>query len=103
MGTVVARSGTGERNHMALGIEDRLAVMELIALHGHVIDDGELHRLDELFTDDIVLAMGALNPVGHHVTKPPDGSTPRGRPPCGGHLPRGCAFQTPSSPDVSST
>lgn len=74
---------------MALSIEDRLAVMELAALHGHLVDDGELHRLDELFTDDIVydvtdlghgslvgleafrdasLAMGALNPVGHHVT-----------------------------------
>ncbi|MFD0022331.1 nuclear transport factor 2 family protein [Streptomyces sp. NPDC058382] len=74
---------------MALGIEDRLAVMELVALHGHLVDDGELHRLDELFTADVVydvtdqghgslvgvdafreaaLAMGALNPVGHHVT-----------------------------------
>lgn len=74
---------------MALGIEDRLAVMELVALHGHLVDDGELDRLDELFTDDIVydvsdlghgslvgvdafrdaaLAMGALNPVGHHIT-----------------------------------
>ncbi len=74
---------------MALGIEDRLAVMELVALHGHLVDDGELHRLDELFTDDIVydvtdlghgslvgvdafrdaaLAMGARDPVGHHVT-----------------------------------
>ncbi|MEW1691103.1 nuclear transport factor 2 family protein [Streptomyces sp. NPDC091265] len=74
---------------MALGTEDRLAVLELIALHGHLVDDGELHRLDELFTDDVVydvtslghgslvgvdafrdaaLAMGAHNPVGHHVT-----------------------------------
>ncbi|MFF1920343.1 nuclear transport factor 2 family protein [Streptomyces sp. NPDC058221] len=74
---------------MALGIEDRLAVMELVALHGHLVDDGELHRLEELFTDDIVydvtdlghgslvgvdafrdaaLAMGGLDPVGHHVT-----------------------------------
>ncbi|MEU9199874.1 nuclear transport factor 2 family protein [Streptomyces sp. NPDC048332] len=74
---------------MALSVEDRLAVMELIALHGHLVDDGELHRLEELFTDDIVydvtdlghgsligvdafrdaaIAMGARNPVGHHVT-----------------------------------
>ncbi|MCX5143776.1 MULTISPECIES: nuclear transport factor 2 family protein [unclassified Streptomyces] len=74
---------------MALETDDRLAVMELIALHGHLVDDGELHRLEELFTDDVVyditdlghgsligvdafrdaaLAMGALNPVGHHVT-----------------------------------
>ncbi|MEE4494819.1 nuclear transport factor 2 family protein [Streptomyces sp. BE230] len=39
---------------MALEAVDRLAVMELIALHGHLVDDGELDRLDELFTEDIV-------------------------------------------------
>ncbi len=26
--------------------EDRLAIHELIALHGHLMDDGELGRLD---------------------------------------------------------
>jgi 3-phenylpropionate/cinnamic acid dioxygenase small subunit len=74
---------------MTLSAEDRTAVTELISLHGHLIDDGELDRLAELFTADIVydvsdlgggslegvaairdasIAMGELNPVGHHVT-----------------------------------
>lgn len=69
--------------------EDRLAITELISLHGHLFDNGELERLDELFTDDIrydvsdlgggVLEgidairdagrqLGELNPVAHHVT-----------------------------------
>jgi hypothetical protein len=63
--------------------------MDLISMHGHLIDAGELDRLDELFTADVVydvtdfgfgpleglaamrdaaLALGAGNPVGHHVT-----------------------------------
>ncbi|MZD10557.1 nuclear transport factor 2 family protein [Streptomyces sp. SID5785] len=74
---------------MALTTEDRLAISDVIALHGHLCDAGELDRLDELFTDDVVydvtdfgaeplrgveavraaaLALGDANPVGHHVT-----------------------------------
>ncbi|MFJ2267735.1 nuclear transport factor 2 family protein [Streptomyces sp. NPDC087228] len=74
---------------MTPGVEDRMAITELIGLHGHLIDDGELDRLDELFTDDVVYdasalghgsmhgpgairdaarAMGEHGPVGHHVT-----------------------------------
>ncbi|MEU5954508.1 nuclear transport factor 2 family protein [Streptomyces sp. NPDC047525] len=74
---------------MALTIEDRTAISELISMHGHLCDEGELERLDELFTDDVVydltdfgleplvgveaicaaaLALGEANPVGHHVT-----------------------------------
>ncbi|GAA1952207.1 nuclear transport factor 2 family protein [Kitasatospora viridis] len=75
---------------MTLSASDRLAIAELISLHGHLFDDGELDRLDELFTADVVydlsdfgqqqplrgvaavraaaLAMGEANPVGHHVT-----------------------------------
>ncbi|KND33471.1 nuclear transport factor 2 family protein [Streptomyces acidiscabies] len=74
---------------MPLSLEDRLAIHELIALHGHLVDDGDLHRLDELLTPDAVydlsdfgrppligidafreaaLALGAANPVAHHVT-----------------------------------
>jgi hypothetical protein len=74
---------------MALALEDRLAVTELIALHGHLMDAGELDRADEVFTPDVVydlsdfgqgevtglaalkkaaLALGAGNPVAHHVT-----------------------------------
>ncbi|MFC8513108.1 nuclear transport factor 2 family protein [Streptomyces sp. NPDC057257] len=74
---------------MALALEDRLAVTELIALHGHLVDDGQLDRAHEVFTEDVVydlsdfgqgelvglaawceaaLALGAANPVAHHVT-----------------------------------
>ncbi|MER5216426.1 nuclear transport factor 2 family protein [Streptomyces sp. NPDC002838] len=61
----------------------------MIALHGHLVDAGELHRSAEVFTPDVVydlsdfgqgqvtgiaalteaaLALGAANPVAHHVT-----------------------------------
>lgn len=74
---------------MALSVEDRLAVTELIALHGHLVDDGDLDRTAEVFTPDVVydvsdfgqdrvvglaalteaaLALGPGNPVAHHVT-----------------------------------
>ncbi|MFF4505245.1 nuclear transport factor 2 family protein [Streptomyces sp. NPDC001401] len=74
---------------MAFALEDRLAVTELIALHGHLVDGGELDRSGEVFTTDVVydlsdfgqgeifgltalkeaaLALGAKNPVAHHVT-----------------------------------
>jgi hypothetical protein len=74
---------------MALTCEDRAAIAELISMHGHLCDSGELDRLDEVFTADVVYdltdfgqdplegvaaiaaagrALGELNPVGHHVT-----------------------------------
>ena len=74
---------------VALPAEDRLAIYELIALHGHLMDAGAFDRLDELFTDDFVYdldelgygrlegakalidastALGDDNPLGHHVT-----------------------------------
>jgi 3-phenylpropionate/cinnamic acid dioxygenase small subunit len=74
---------------MALNIDDRIVISELISLHGHLCDEGELDRLDELFTDDVVyditdfgqepltgveairaaaVTLGDANPVGHHVT-----------------------------------
>ncbi|MEU8288722.1 nuclear transport factor 2 family protein [Micromonospora sp. NPDC048905] len=85
---------------MALSVEDRLAVHELISLHGHLMDSGEFDRMGELFCTDIVydvsalgfgelrgyeaiteasLAVGDANPVGHHVTnicvtEDPDGT-----------------------------
>lgn len=83
-----------------LSVEDRLMIGERIALHGHLVDEGQFHRLDEVFTDDVVYdvtdvgagvlrgleencaaarALGDRNPVGHHVTNTvlterPDGS-----------------------------
>jgi hypothetical protein len=74
---------------MALAVEDRLAITELIARHGHLVDEGELDRSEEVFTPDVVydlsdfgqgqvtgltalreaaLALGAANPLAHHVT-----------------------------------
>lgn len=74
---------------MKLSLEDRIAIEEVVALHGHLFDEGELDRLGELFTDDVVydtsafgggqlvgipalrdaaLALGDRNPVAHHIT-----------------------------------
>ena len=74
---------------MAITCEDRAAITEVIARHGHLCDSGELDRLDEVFTADVVYdltdfgqqvlrgpqalaaagwAGGERNPVGHHVT-----------------------------------
>jgi hypothetical protein len=74
---------------MDITAEDRAAIVELISLHGHLCDSGELERLDEVFTADVeydltdfgqqtlhgvqacaaaAYALGDLNPVGHHVT-----------------------------------
>jgi ketosteroid isomerase-like protein len=74
---------------MALTDQDRIDITDLINLHGHLTDAGELDRSGELFTPDVTydladfglgslhgidairdaaLAMGQANPVGHHVT-----------------------------------
>jgi hypothetical protein len=74
---------------MALTVEDRLEIYELLALHGHLMDAGSFDRLGELFTEDFVYdvealgygqlvgaeafteasrALGDGNPLGHHVT-----------------------------------
>jgi 3-phenylpropionate/cinnamic acid dioxygenase small subunit len=72
-----------------LSAQDRIDINDLIARHGHLMDAGELDRMDELFTDGIVyelsdfglgelhgipalrdaaITLGAANPVGHHIT-----------------------------------
>lgn len=38
---------------MSLGPEDRLAITELISRHGHLVDDGGLDQLEEVFTSDV--------------------------------------------------
>jgi SnoaL-like domain len=69
--------------------EDRIAIMEPIALHGHLVDDGRLDELNRVFADDVMHdltafglgihqglgsvreaaeALGDANPIGHHVT-----------------------------------
>ena len=85
---------------MAITYEDRTAITEVIAMHGHLCDSGELDRLGEVFTADVIYdltdfgqqslrgtkalaaagwAGGERNPVGHHVTnvvlaEAPDGT-----------------------------
>lgn len=72
-----------------LSTADRQAIDQTLALHGHIFDRGELDRLEEIFTPEIVydlsdvgagtfegleairsgaLRLGAGNPVAHHVT-----------------------------------
>jgi hypothetical protein len=72
-----------------LNTTDRQSITELVALHGHLFDEGHLDRLDELFTPDVIydvtdlgfptmsgiaairdaaLGLGAQNPVAHIVT-----------------------------------
>jgi ketosteroid isomerase-like protein len=74
---------------MALSEQDRTDINDLINLHGHLTDAGQLDQAGELFTPDITydlddmgrgslhgtaamreaaLALGDANPVGHHVT-----------------------------------
>ena len=74
---------------MALSQQDRTDISDLISLHGHLTDAGELDQAGELFTPDVTydlgdfgrgslhgaaqvreaaLALGSANPVGHHVT-----------------------------------
>lgn len=89
---------------MELASRDRAAITDLIHLHGHLVDGGELERAAELFTADVTydvadfglgtlcgraalreaaLAVGDANPVGHHVTNvvitPIDGRSARVR------------------------
>ena len=74
---------------MTFTSDDRFAIADPISMHGHLFDEGELDRLDELFTPQVVydvsdfgqepmqgvtairegaLALGDGNPVAHHVT-----------------------------------
>lgn len=45
---------------MTLATEDRLAIAELVSLHGHLFDDGRLDELTELFTEDVVYDVSAF-------------------------------------------
>jgi len=72
---------------MTLRVEDRLDITELIALHGLLVDAGEMERMDEVFAADVIHDLtdfglgivtglglfqapepGVEHPVGHHVT-----------------------------------
>lgn len=74
---------------MSISTADRLAIHELLALHGHLSDTGAFDRFTEVFADDVAydltaygaglvtgvdalrdlaLQLGDNNPLGHHVT-----------------------------------
>ncbi|MEU1203772.1 nuclear transport factor 2 family protein [Nocardia sp. NPDC005825] len=74
---------------MTDSVADRLAIHEVIALHGHLSDSGEFDRWTEVFTEDITYdltafgagtvpgveslrdmarELGDANPLAHHVT-----------------------------------
>jgi ketosteroid isomerase-like protein len=83
------RSPWNREDLMTLAEQDRVRITDLINLHGHLIDAGDLDGMGELFTPDVVydvsdfgfgtvhgtaalreyvLALGEGNPIGHHVT-----------------------------------
>jgi hypothetical protein len=70
-------------------LNDRWAIAEIVSLHGHIFDAGQLDRLEEIFTPEIVYDMSAVGigvfagidvvrnaaarmgdqgPIAHHVT-----------------------------------
>ena len=51
---------------VAISTQDRLAIHELVAFHGHLMDDGRLDRLSELFTEDVTYD---LSPLGGSVLR----------------------------------
>ncbi|MFD7844518.1 nuclear transport factor 2 family protein [Nocardia sp. NPDC059764] len=74
---------------MTDAVADRLAIHEVIALHGHLSDSGEFDRWTEVFTEDVTYdltsfgagtvpgvealrdmarELGDANPLAHHVT-----------------------------------
>lgn len=72
-----------------LDAADRWAIAETLSLHGHIFDGGQLGRLEEIFTPEVVydlsavgvgtfegieaarqgaIKLGAAGPIAHHVT-----------------------------------
>jgi hypothetical protein len=69
--------------------QDQCAITETLSMHGHIFDAGQLDRLDEIFTPEVVYDMSAVGigvfdgievvrsaaasmgdrgPIAHHVT-----------------------------------
>ena len=83
-----------------LTLEDRLAIMDVLNLHGHLCDRGDLAGMSALLTEEVTydlsalglgvlegrasvreaaVALGEANPLAHHVTnivvdQAPDGT-----------------------------
>ncbi|MFD5753722.1 nuclear transport factor 2 family protein [Streptomyces sp. NPDC127044] len=65
---------------MTLATEGRLAIAELVSLHGHLFDDGRLDELTELFTEDVGRPRaGAVQRTGGHGGRPVRIGVVRGR------------------------
>jgi hypothetical protein len=87
---MLTKTHKAHRNGLTtLKAEDRLAIGDVLSLHGFIFDAGELDRLDEIFTPEIVYDMSAVGigvfegietvrnaaasmgdrgPIAHHVT-----------------------------------
>jgi 3-phenylpropionate/cinnamic acid dioxygenase small subunit len=83
-----------------LTAEDRLAITDMINLHGHLCDRGDFSAMANLFTEDVTydvsalgggvlaglsavreagIALGEANPLAHHVTNIVVEEAPGGR------------------------
>lgn len=47
---------------VALDVADILAINNLINLYGHIVDERQWSRMEELFTDDVVFDMTSFGP-----------------------------------------
>src|SRR5919199_5863042 len=45
---------------MTLALDDRIAIHDVLALHGHLTDRSETGRFHEVFTDDVVYDLSAV-------------------------------------------
>lgn len=62
------RSSARQNELVVISTDDRMAVHELIALHGHLVDAGQLERLPEVFTHDVVYDLTPMSgPTLHGV------------------------------------
>ncbi len=52
---------TNDGPKATLTLEDRLDIHELIALYGHLIDEGSFERLVEIFTEDAVFDLSGFD------------------------------------------
>lgn len=54
-----------------IDVADIIAIQQLLSLYGHLVDEKEWDRLDELFTDDLVFdATDFGSPVTRGITGP---------------------------------
>ena len=60
-----------------LDAEDRWAIVETLSLHGHIFDEGQLDRLEEIFTPEVVYDLRAAGAgtldgcrISHRVIRP---------------------------------